>query len=129
MLPHIIADIRNGLVAVKAQVDQKPDSDLLYVNGEFSLSVVIARCAQTYSGAYRWRIRFDNGLAPDFSIVVRMDAANQKPFDYFIFPRIDLPLSGIRLNEENSISLEGYRFDSLDPFYSLSERIALSQVA
>lgn len=129
MLPAIVSTIKERLLAAGADVYQDPSSDLLHVNDEFSVSIVIARCVESYSGRYSWRIRFDRRLTPDISIVVRMDASNEQPLDYYIFPRIDLPLSGARLDEENNMSLDTYRFDSLDAFYSLSQRVALSEVA
>lgn len=129
MLPSIVSSIKEGLLEAGAEACQDPNSDLLHVNGEFTVSVVIARCVQNYSGQYSWRIRFDRQLTPDLSIVVRMDGSNEQPLDYYIFPRIDLPLSGARLDEENNLSLDAYRFDSLDAFYSLSQRTTLSEVA
>lgn len=129
MLPGVVSNIKEGLLAAGADVYQEPASELLCVNDEFTVSVVIARCVQQYSGRYTWRIRFDRQLTPDFSIVVRMMSNNEQPLDYYIFPRIDLPLTGARLDEENNLSLDAYRFDSLDAFYSLSQRVALSEVA
>jgi len=46
------------------------------VNGEFSVSVVIARCFEIPTGLLRWKLRFDSSLAPDIAVVVRMDRAN-----------------------------------------------------
>jgi DNA invertase Pin-like site-specific DNA recombinase len=129
MVPQVVTDIRAGLLAVNATVHDYLPSDLLLVNEEFSLSIVISRCCETASGAYRWRVRFDTSLAPDLTVVVRMDATNQRPLDYFLFPKIDLPLSAIRLGEENSLSLDAYRFDSLDALYALSQRTSLMEAA
>jgi hypothetical protein len=129
MLPSVVSKIKEGLLSVGANVYQEQASELLRINDEFTVSVVIARCVQQYSGQFTWRIRFDRQLAPDLSIVVRMMSNNEQPLDYYIFPRIDLPLRGARLDEENNISLDAYRFDSLDAFYSLSQRVALSEVA
>ncbi|MFT3929271.1 MAG: hypothetical protein QM709_03135 [Spongiibacteraceae bacterium] len=129
MLPGVVKTIKEGLLTAGADVYQQPSSELLYVNDEFTVSVVIARCIESYSGRYSWRIRFDRQLTPDLSIVVRMMSDNEHPLDYYIFPRIDLPLIGARLDEENNLSLDAYRFDSLDSFYSLCQRIALSEVA
>jgi len=129
MVPELTVGIKQELLKVGASVDMSPSSDLLLVNQEFTISIVIARCVQKSGGNFRWRIRFDRTLRPDFSIVVRMNVSNKSPLDYYVFPRIDLPLSGVQLDEDNSVSLDAYRFDSLDAFYSLSERISLSEVA
>lgn len=129
ILPDIVSGIRLGLTSAGAEVIQSQKSDLLHVNGEFTVSVVIARCIRRNAGRYCWRIHFDHELAPDFSIVVRMASNNETPLDYYIFPRIDLPLTNAKLDEENNLSLDAYRFDSLNSFYALSQRVAISEAA
>jgi hypothetical protein len=62
-------------------------------------------------------LRFDTGLQPDITIAVRMDAANKAPLDYYLLPRIDIASERLKLAEENGLALDGYRFESLDPFY------------
>src|SRR3546814_11799713 len=99
------------------------ETDLLEVNGEFSLSVVIARCKETPTGALRWRLRFDTGLYPDITVAMRMDADNRRPLDFYIFPRIDVASGQIRLAEENGPSLDGYCFETLDTLYELAVQI------
>jgi hypothetical protein len=59
-----------------------------------------------------------------------MATNNTDVFDYYLFPRIDLPLQALRLAEDNNeISLDAYRFESLAPLYELAERVALKYVA
>lgn len=128
-LPAVIGDVITGLQKVGAAVAQEPGTDLLTINDEFTASVVIARCQQTESGSYRWRIRFDTGLLPDITVVVRMHADNQSTFDYYLFPHIDLPLSPVRLAEENHLSLDAYRFDTLDALYGLAARSPIRRTA
>lgn len=128
-LPVVIGDVVEGLRAVGAAVVQDPDTDMLTINDEFTASIVIARCQQTEAGFYRWRIRFDTGLLPDISVVVRMHADNQSAFDYYLFPHIDLPLSPVRLAEENHLSLDAYRFDTLDALYGLTARTPIRRTA
>jgi DNA invertase Pin-like site-specific DNA recombinase len=128
-LPHIIQNIASRLQECGANVQKLAGIDLLRINDEFTLSVVITRCAESSSGAYRWRIRFDTSLAPDLTVVVRMSADNENPLDYFLFPYIDLPLSAIQIGEDNSLSLDAYRFDTLDALYALAARATLREVA
>lgn len=128
-LPHIVEDIAARLLACGATVQQKTTNDLLRINDEFTLSVVITRCAESPSGVYRWRIRFDTSLAPDLTVVVRMSADNENPLDYFLFPYIDLPLSAIQVGEDNSLSLDAYRFDTLEALYGLAARTTLREAA
>jgi hypothetical protein len=99
------------------------------VNGEFSLAVVIARCFQTPTGLLRWNVRFDASLAPDITMVVRMDSANRAPLDYYLFPRIDILSEELRLAEENPLCLDAYRFDELDFLYAIAMPVPLLEAA
>lgn len=45
--PDLIAEISNGLIQAGGSVAQNPTSDLLTVNGEFTISIVLARCQRT----------------------------------------------------------------------------------
>jgi DNA invertase Pin-like site-specific DNA recombinase len=116
-----------GKVGGDLQVDAK--TDLLTINGDFSASVVIARCTQTGAGAYRWNIRLDTGLLPDITVVVRMDQANATPLDYYLLPTADMILSKLRLSQSNGLSLDAYRFDDLAHFFAMSERTSILEVA
>lgn len=129
MHPSVVGEIIHGLRAAGGLVDGGTQDDLLQINGEFTLSVVIVRCRRLPSGALRWRLRFDTGLEPDITVAVRMDAANQQPFDFYLFPRIDQASAAIRLAEENGLSLDAYRFDTLDPLYGLAARAAIAEAA
>ncbi len=51
---------------------------------------------------------------PDITIVVRMDADNRLPLDFYLFPRLDVASDRVRLAEDNGLSLDAYRFDTLD---------------
>src|SRR5262249_47165589 len=66
--PGIIDEIIGQFRAVGCVVKRDLNNDLISINNEFSVSVVIARCRQTQSGAYRWRLRLDTSLCPDITI-------------------------------------------------------------
>ncbi len=127
--PEVVDTVLTGLRAAGGSATRDAATDLIAVNGEFTLSLIIARCARTPAGSLRWRVRFDTGLAPDISVVVRMDALNRAPLDYFLFPLIDIGTARLRLTEENGLALDGYRFDSLDPLYALAARSRLREAA
>ena len=80
---------------------------------EFTASVVIARARFTQAGALRWRIRFDTGLAPDITVAARIDQANRAAQDFYILPTWTWQ-PRLRLAEENGLSLDAYRFETLD---------------
>jgi len=129
LYPEFIGEIVAGLEDAGAAVQREPETDLLVVNGEFSLSVIIARCKETPAGALRWRLRFDTGLDPDISVAVRMDQRNRRPLDFYFFPRIDRANTLLRLAEENELSLDAYRFEALDFLYELAAPIRIREAA
>ena len=89
---------------------------------------MIARCLQIRSGSYRWRLCLGNDKQSDVTIVVRMDAGNQAPLDYYLLPRIDLHRANIQLAEANDLGVDGYRFDTLDDFYEFLKPVSVARV-
>ncbi len=81
--PEVLRQVLDGFRTSGSDAWQDLQTDRVVVNGEFSLSVVIARCMETPTGLLRWNLRFDTSLAPDITIVVRMDNANREPLDYY----------------------------------------------
>jgi DNA invertase Pin-like site-specific DNA recombinase len=129
MHPHIVTEAIAGIEASGGSVNQDPSTDLLTVNGEFTASIVVVRCQMTAAGSLRWQIRFDVGLWPDITVAVRMDGPNQNALDYYLLPRIDMTAPRLRLAEDNGISLDAYRFPTLDAFFGLATRASLQEVA
>jgi DNA invertase Pin-like site-specific DNA recombinase len=127
--PNIVADVIAGIEQAGGSVKQDPATDLLTVNGEFTASVVVVRCQTTAAGSLRWQIRFDVGLWPDITVAVRMDGPNQNALDYYLLPRIDMTAPRLRLAEDNGISLDAYRFPTLDAFFGMATRVSLQEVA
>jgi hypothetical protein len=125
----IILQTVSGIEDVGGQVQHNDKTDQLTINGEFSASMVISRCAQTGAGAFRWNIRLDTGLSPDVTIVVRMDQANKIPLDYYLLPTSDMTRPNLRLAESNGLSLDAYRFANLEHFFAMAERTQLLEVA
>jgi len=127
--PEQIAEMARSIERMGGWTSSNPSTDLLTVNGEFTVSLVIARCKPTYAGNYRWRIRFDASLQPDITVVVRMDHANRRAFDYYVLPAIDFSSETLPIMEDNGFTLDAYRMETLDLFYNLSGRIPLEQAA
>ena len=123
--PEILRRILDELQTTGSEAWQDLKTDRVMVNGEFSLSVVVARCIETPTGLLRWNLRFDTSLAPDITVVVRMDSVNRAPLDYYLFPRIDAFSEKLRLAEDNALGLDAYRFDSLDLLYDIAKPIPL----
>ena len=129
MHPGVMADTIAGIERAGGQVKQDPATDILTINGEFTASVVIVRCRETEAGSMRWHIRFDTGLSPDITIAVRMDRPNHEPLDYYLLPQLDMSVPRLRLAERNGISLDCYRFESLEPLFGMASRFRLLEAA
>jgi DNA invertase Pin-like site-specific DNA recombinase len=129
-LPEIVFNVIKGLENSGAMVKKNDASHLLTINDEFTISVVVSRCLQLISGSFRWRPRFNINLAPDITIVVRMAADQRTVLDYYLFPRIDLPLRLTPLAEDgNGLRFDAYRFDGLEVLFTLAERRPLIKAA
>ncbi len=126
---EVVADTIASIENLGGQIFRNPLTDLLTVNGEFSASVVIARCQPTPAGSLRWKIRLDTGLSPDITVAVRMDEANETPLDYFLLPLFESSTGRIRLAQENGLMLDAFRFDSLEFFFSMAERAKITEIA
>ena len=90
---------------------------------------MLCRHFETDAGSSRWVIRLDAGLKPDITVAVRMDAANEKPLDYYLLPAIDMTWENLRLAEDNGIYLDCYRFENLDYLLAMAERLPIQEAA
>jgi hypothetical protein len=129
MYPTVIASMTEQIRKGGGVVSGDPQSDLLRINDEFTASLVIARCRQTESGAFRWLIRVDAGLKPDITVAVRMDASNKDPLDYYLLPSLDMTFEKLTLAEDNPVSLDTYRFNTLDFFFDMAKRMPIPEAA
>jgi hypothetical protein len=127
--PDLLAEIVAGLESAGGSVAWDPVTQLLSINQEFTASIVVARCFETRIGSLRWQIRFDAGLAPDVTVAVRLDRLNENPLDYYILPSIDMNSDRIRMAEDNALSLDAYRFESLSFFYSMATHTSFREAA
>jgi DNA invertase Pin-like site-specific DNA recombinase len=127
--PRLLAEIVAGLQNAGGFVVCDPVSHLLSINGEFTASIVLARSFETQARSLRWQIRFDTGLAPDVTVAIRLDRSNERPLDYYILPSIDMNSNRIRMAEDNALSLDAYRFESLDFLYSMAAQTSFREAA
>ena len=104
-----------------------PETDLLELNYNLFISIVISRCFRTVSGKFRWKIGFDTGLHPDVTVAVRMDASNEKIYDYYILPSLEFGTHELKLCEDNTELLDSFRFCSLDYLLGMSVNIGLDK--
>ncbi|HIE1841459.1 TPA: recombinase family protein [Pseudomonas aeruginosa] len=127
--PDILSDTQERIRVVGGRITVDPQTQLIWVNDEFSISVVLCRCQCAGVARRRWQLRFDFGLLPDLTIAVRMLPGEREVLDYYLFPMIDLAAPHLRLGDTNPRELELYRFDSLEILSSLSRRLPLMRAA
>ena len=127
--PEIVTQTEASIAALGGSVQRDPATDLLRLNGEFSVSLVLSRCQERGSGKLAWKVRFDTSLAPDITVAVRLDPTNQKPLDYYLLPRLDFDQARVNLRERNPIEFETYRFNTLDYLYHMAERSRVRRAA
>ena len=126
--PDLVASVVKQIMALGGTAIRDDETDLLLVNGEMRVSVVLCRHSETGAGSSRWQIRLDAGLKPDITIAARMDATNTGIRDYYILPGLDMTWEKLRLAEFNGIYLDIYRFDTLEYFLSMAERVKLEEL-
>jgi len=126
---EVVTETISKIENLGGTIARNPVTDLLTVNGEFMASIVIARCQQTLAGSLRWKIRLDTGLAPDITVALRMDQDNEAPLDYYLLPLFEMATDRIRLAEENGLMLDAFRFESLQFFFAMAERVRITEIA
>lgn len=122
---NIFARTIEQIEEIGGDVRVDKDNDLLDINNYFTTSIVICRCQQTFSGMYRWKVRFDASLCPDITIAVRMAADNKNIQDYYLLPSIDFKDPRLMLREENLGILDSYRFSDLSQLFEMARRVTL----
>jgi DNA invertase Pin-like site-specific DNA recombinase len=127
--PEIVAEVVQRIANLGAQATWDNETQLLNVNGELRASIVLCRHTSTGAGSSRWLIRLDAGLKPDITIAVRMNATNEGIRDYYLLPGVDMTWENLRVGEENGIYLDAYRFETLDYFLGMAERVKLEEAA
>jgi DNA invertase Pin-like site-specific DNA recombinase len=127
--PEIVASVIRRIEDLGAVASWDEETQLFHMNNELRVSIVLCRHWITTAGSSRWVIRLDEGLKPDITIAVRMAATNEDIRDYYLLPAIDMTWENLRIAEENGIYLDAYRFETLDYFLGMAERIKLQEAA
>jgi len=122
----VVAEVIRQMGEAGATAVIEEETGLLRVNGELRVSIVLCRHQETGAGSSRWVIRLDAGLKPDLTVAVRMDATNEGIRDYYLLPGIDLTWENLRVAEENGIYLDAYRFETLEYFLGMAERVTVA---
>lgn len=127
--PEIVASVVRQIEDLGAVASWDEEAQLLHMNNELCVSIVLCRHWITTAGSSRWVIRLDEGLKPDITIAVRMAATNESIRDYYLLPAIDMTWENLRIAEENGVYLDAYRFETLDYFLGMAERVKFQEAA
>ena len=114
---------RGGIVV------QDTRTKVLTVNHEFTVRLGIIRCQEKSKDCLRWEIRFDRKTEPDIKIAVRLNGTNDAILDYYIFPKVEVRATHLRLAEDNEISIDRFRSDTLEPLYRMAIRYKATEPA
>ena len=126
---RIVESVVAQVVALGAVASWDPETELVHLNNELRVSIVLCRHIATGAGSSRWVIRLDAGLKPDITIAVRMDSTNEAVRDYYLLPGIDMTWENLRVAEDNGVYLDVYRFETLEYFLTLAERVKIEEAA
>jgi DNA invertase Pin-like site-specific DNA recombinase len=127
--PEVVQEVITRLSAMGVAVERDPETQLLILDHELTVSLVLSRCLRSGTGSSRWMLRFEESFRPDLTIAVRMNETNEAIKDYYLFPAIDLTDAKLRLAENNHSLLDAYRFDDLEFFFDMAERIPVEDAA
>jgi DNA invertase Pin-like site-specific DNA recombinase len=119
-----IAALVSELEGVGAVVNGDAGTDLLSINGEFTVAFAVLRCRHTKHRGYRWRLRSAATLA-DITVAARMVPGNDSVLDYYVLPRLAGLAPILDLAPTNSFLIDVYRFPDLSVLKQLAYRTPL----
>jgi len=115
----LVADMER----VGAVVNRGADTDLLTINGEFTVAFTVLRCRHTKHRGYRWRLR--STAQADITVAARMVPDNNRVLDYYVLPRLAGLAPVLDLAPANSFLVDVYRFDDLSVLKDLAHRVPI----
>ena len=98
------------------------DTNLLWINDEFTASIQPVYCNNYRQQTPRWRVRLKANPKADLVVAVRMNESNTDVLDYFLLPRIDMVGTFLWLRRRNRFEIDAYRYNSLAPLFGLCGR-------
>ena len=125
----LIASIFDQLLALGATVSVNQYNDLLTINCEYTASLILARCRETHAGNHRWHLRFDESLSPEIVLAARLQPGNEEILDYYLLPRLDVLTERLSLRPDNGLIMDVYRFNNLNFFMEMAQRVRMEGTA
>lgn len=125
----LVATIVEQFTASGALAEPDGETGFLRINEQYTVGFLLTRSRQTAGGALRWLVDLEDDCRADVTVVVRMDASNDQPVDYFLLPRAGIEEGRLRLQEHNGIDVDTYRFDTLAYLVALGGRTNAEEAA
>lgn len=125
----LIASIFDQLLSLGATVSVNQQNDVLTINSEYTASLILARCRETSARSFRWLLRFDASVHPDIIIAARLRPGNDEILDFYLLPSTDVLTEQLRLQPDNGLVLDVYRFNNLNFFMEIAQRMRVEDVA
>ncbi len=57
-----------------------------------------------------------------------MDSSNEAPLDYYLLPKFEMTTDRLGLAEDNGFILDAFRFNSLEFFFAMAERVRIVEI-
>lgn len=124
----LMEDIIGKMADAGAIVTRDDETGVLLINGQYTVDFLMTRCRQTPAGALRWITDIGRHRA-DVSVVIRMDASNQVPVDFFLLPRLAGLPPKLRLREENAADVNAFQQDDLALLVAMADRVDAEEAA
>jgi DNA invertase Pin-like site-specific DNA recombinase len=120
----IMKDVVAYVARLGGTVKAMPRNCQLLINGELTVNVLVSRPVPRGPG--RWRFGHLSRQKPDILLVARVDKRSDSIKDYFVLPFLFMPHgSWVTISGFGTTRLDGFRSDTLTPFYRLCARQAL----
>jgi hypothetical protein len=128
LFQELITLIEQRMADIGATVSYNRRSNLLRVNGEFSIAVFIARYETENRPQPAWSFHVRPQCHGDISIIVRLDQANERPLDYYLIPRCEAPCR-MTIPENQHHPFDRFRYPNLDYLVQLARRSTIRRPA
>ena len=123
--PRTAEEHHRTLIDLIHEVDWDPRA-LGYEFRQADPCLLFSHRARSAESCSRFQVDATHRSSP---VALRMGGANEAVLDYYLLPLPVLDMKRIRLAEDNGLTLDGFRFDTLDFFFAMAERARISEVA
>jgi hypothetical protein len=121
----IIQDFVTAVGQAGGQALYDAKTQLLTINGSFTIAVWIARCRSSPYGYSHWPFHKRRLLGADISVLIRVLPDNVTVRDYFIAPARIAEQAPPMLSPNNGVRLDAFLFPSLEPLVAMAGQASI----